>query len=119
MEEQLKQINEALEKAYEALDLLKPGSEEYSRLWDSIKGMEVVRTDLLETISDSEVKVRQNKLTVANLIITGVGMVFVPLFGIFMQRKTNVDLMEYEKDDVMTSKGYDNNPLKLLFKTKI
>lgn len=114
MDETLVQINSALNDMYEALDDVQAGSEEHKRLVDAIKQLEDARSERMKVLDELEGKGKQMRFNKIQLGITAIAGIFVPLYGILTQRRTNKDLMEYEEDNVMTHKGYDNNVMKFL-----
>ncbi len=114
MDENLERIDTMLNELYEKVDSVKTGSEEFERLFNAIEKLENARSKVVETMSEAEVKEKQTKFNWYNVGISIAGAIVVPLIAIAVQRKTNIDLFEFEKSDVMTHRGFENNPLRLL-----
>ena len=89
------------------LEGLEFGSEEYERASNAIAAMTKANADDKKAENDGKNK-KVEKWTGIVTAGAAVGTVVVGLVRELLKRKTNKDLMKYEEDDVMTSKGYDN-----------
>lgn len=116
MDETLERLNSVIAALYGEIDNLKPGSEELQRLVDSIVKLEQARDERMKALAEEETKTEQTKINWINLGITAGGVILVPLIAIGVQRWTNVDLMNFERTDVMGHRGFDLNITRFLKK---
>lgn len=111
-EKTLERIDDCLSRLYSMIDEVEPGSEELDRVMKAIESMEQIRNEVVKTLNDNEGKDKQTKFNWINLGITVFATIGIPLIGIGVQRKTNIELMELEQTGVMNHKGWDNNLMK-------
>ena len=83
------------------------GSEEFERATNSIAAMAKANADDKKVEND----VKKSKVEKITMIATAAAAVVTAGVGVLreiLRRKTNKDVMTYEKDDVITSKAFDN-----------
>lgn len=114
MEESLNRIDTMLDVLYSKMEDVKFGSEDFERLFGAIEKLENARAKVIESMTELEVKERQHKFNLCSLGITGVGAIVIPIIAIFVQRKTNIDLLIFERDGIIPHVGYENNPVRLI-----
>lgn len=104
----IERIDRMLDTLYGEVKNVKTGSEEFSRLMEAIERLENAKTKYVEAMTEAATKEVQSKVDWFDRGIK-IAMAIAPFAAMGLQRKTNMDLLIFERDGVIPHAGFDNS----------